>query len=198
MKLSALIMAGGKGTRLGAGIEKPLLELNGKFLIDYVIQAIEGSGYIGQIWSVTSPYTKKTEEYLKKKNLKVLRTPGKGYVEDLVLAINRLDLEKTLVVSADIPLLTSRDIDWVIKKYLLQGLSALSVVLPLDVVEKSGVRPDTIMEGHVPAGINIIDGKNLNGDEFKLVTKKLKFAINVNTIRDSELALRRIKYASKQ
>lgn len=198
MKLCALIMAGGKGTRLDADVEKPLLELGGRFLIDYVLEAVSGCEYVDRFWSVTSPHTGRTEEYLKDRPVHVLQAPGKGYVEDLVFAVRKLGLEKTLVVSADLPLLTSGDLNRVIEEYLGQELPAMAVMVPLDIVEKSGIRPDTVMDGHVPSGVNIVDGKNLNGGEFKLITEESKFAINVNTAGDSELALRRIRYARKQ
>lgn len=195
MKLSALIMAGGEGTRLEADVEKPLLELDGRFLIDYILEAVGGCEHVDNFWAVTSPHTRVTEGYLKKKPVQVLQAPGDGYVEDLVFAIERLDLEKTLVVSADLPLLTSEDLNWIIEEYLKQGQPALTVMLPLEVVEKSGIRADTIIDGYVPAGVNIVDGKNLNGSEFKLITKESKFAVNVNMISDYKAASRRIKHA---
>ena len=195
MKLSALIMAGGEGTRLEADVEKPLLELDGRFLIDYILDAVSGCEHVDNFWAVTSPHTGVTEEYLKEKPVQVLQAPGNGYVEDLVFAIERLGLEKTLVVSADLPLLTSEDLNWIIEEYLKQGQPALTVMLPLDIVEKSGIRADTIIDGYVPAGVNIVDGKNLNGSEFKLITKESKFAVNVNMISDYKAASRRIKHA---
>ncbi len=198
MKLCALIMAGGKGTRLDADVEKPLLELGGRFLIDYVLEAVSGCEYVDRFWSVTSPHTKRTEEYLQDRPVQVVQAPGKGYVEDLVFAVRKRGLEKTLVISADLPLLTSGDLNRVIEEYLRQDLPAMVVMVPLDIVEKIGIRPDTVRDGYVPSGVNIVDGKNLNGGEFKLITKESKFAINVNTAGDYELALRRIRYARKQ
>jgi adenosylcobinamide-phosphate guanylyltransferase len=197
MKLCALIMAGGKGTRLEADIEKPLLELNGRFLIDYILEAVRRCEHIDRdrLWSVTSPHTKRTEEYLKGKSVQVLQASGNGYVEDMVFAIERLKLKKTLVVSADLPLLTSEDLDRVIEEYLRHEMPALAVMVPADIVEKSGIHADTVMDGYVPSGVNIVDGKNLNGSEFKMITKESKFAINVNTISDSKVASRRIKHA---
>ncbi len=195
MKLSALVMAGGVGTRLKADTEKPLLELDDRPMIDHVLKAVRGCGYIDRFWAVTSQSTRMTEEYLRGRSVQILRTPGNGYVKDLVFAIKGLGLKKTLVVSADLPLLTSGDLDWVIEEYLKQGLPALAVMIPVNIVEKSGISKDTIIDGYVPSGVNIIDGKNLNGGEFKLVTEELRFSMNVNTISDFKLALRRIKHA---
>ena len=43
MKVPALIMAGGKGSRMGLPTEKPLLPFLGKPLIDWVAEAILGA-----------------------------------------------------------------------------------------------------------------------------------------------------------
>lgn len=198
MKLSALLMAGGKGTRLKAeaDVEKPLLELDGRFLIDYIIDALDGCEDIGRFWAVTSTHTKQTEKYLKERSIQVLRTPGNGYVKDMVFAIKKLGLGKTLVVSSDLPLLTSEDLRWVIREYRGHGLPALTVMIPIKIVRERGIRPDTVINGCVPSGVNFVDGKNLNGSEFKLVTMKSKFAVNINTQSDFEIALRMVKHAN--
>jgi adenosylcobinamide-phosphate guanylyltransferase len=181
MKLCALIMAGGKGTRLGANVEKPLLELEGRFLIDYTLEAVSGCKHIDRLWAVTSPHTPETERFLKEKDVQILRSPGEGYVEDLVFAIKELDLGKTLTITADLPLLESIDLEWAIEEYQKQDHPALAVITSQD---------------NAPAGVNIVDGKNLNGSEFKLITTKPQFGLNVNTKEDLEEAQRRIRNAN--
>jgi adenosylcobinamide-phosphate guanylyltransferase len=194
MDLSALVMAGGKGERLKSDVEKPLLELCGKHLIDYVLDAVLGCKYIEEYFVLTSPHTPGTKEYLEEKSLNVLEMPGNGYVEDLVFAIKELGLGKTLIVSADLPLLESGDLAWVIEEYQKEGQPALTVVLPRS--EKSSIESEVLIDGYVPTGVNIVDGKNLNGRESKLVTTNANFAVNVNTLDDFDSALRRIKNAS--
>ena len=46
----AVIMSGGKGTRLKADVEKPLFKLRGKPLIDYVIKNLSDSKFIDKIF----------------------------------------------------------------------------------------------------------------------------------------------------
>jgi adenosylcobinamide-phosphate guanylyltransferase len=192
MKLSALIMAGGKGTRLKQGVEKPLWDLAGRRLIDYVLAAVGGCERIDEFWAVTSPHTPMTEEYLEEKSIQILQAPGDGYVEDLVFAINKLGLGKTLTISADLPILTPADLSFVIDEYLKEGRPALAVMVTPDVFKEIGTSADTIIDGLVPTGVNIVDGKNLNGSEFNLITSKSQFALNVNTKEDAEEAKRRI------
>lgn len=181
MKLSALVMAGGRSTRLEADVEKPLLELEGRFLIDYTLVAVSGCEHVDKFWAVTSPHTPKTERYLEEKAVQTLRSPGDGYVEDLVFAIGELGLGKTLTLTADLPLVGPADLDWVIEEYQKQEHPALAVMWPQD---------------NSPAGVNIVDGKNLNGSEFKLLTTKPQFGLNVNTKDDLEEAQRRIRDAN--
>ena len=41
MKVTALVMAGGKGTRMTLAEEKPLLHIGGKPVIDHVLKALK-------------------------------------------------------------------------------------------------------------------------------------------------------------
>jgi adenosylcobinamide-phosphate guanylyltransferase len=196
MKLPALIMAGGKGTRLDGNTEKPLLVLEGLFLIDYTLAAASGCERIDEFWAVTSPHTPKTEEHLKEKSIQILRAPGDGYVEDLVFAIKKLGIGKTLTITADLPLVGSADLDWVIDEYQRQYNPALAVMVTPEVAKKTGTHADTLIDGLIPTGVNIVDGKNLNGSEFNLITTKPQFGLNVNTKEELVEAQRRMRNAN--
>ncbi|GAA5819881.1 MAG: NTP transferase domain-containing protein [Methanobrevibacter sp. CfCl-M3] len=60
----SILMAGGKGTRLKADVEKPLLRFQDKALIDHVIQTLFKSKHIDEVIVAVSPNTPKTREYL--------------------------------------------------------------------------------------------------------------------------------------
>lgn len=188
MKLDALVMAGGRGSRLGVEKEKPLLIFNRKYLIYHVLETLKNSRYIDKIFVVTSRNTKKTEQEIKKRGIPIIRAPGKGYVEDMLFALQKTKFGRTLVISADLPLLHSKDIDWVIEEYFKQEKSSLAVMVPKEIFEKHNLKPTLVIEGYVPAGINIVDGKNLSGSESKLVSEKLQFALNINTPEDLKTA----------
>ena len=49
MGITALVMAGGKGTRMRASEEKPLIKVCGKPVIEYVICALKGAKKIDSI-----------------------------------------------------------------------------------------------------------------------------------------------------
>lgn len=182
MKLDALVMAGGKGERFKAG-EKPLAKFDGRPLVEHVLRALEQSKSIGSIYVVTSPWTRKTEEVVKKK-WKTVSAPGRGYVEDMIYSLRILGLGKTLVVAADLPLLKSKDIDYIVNKYSEQKEPAMAVMIPVELYGKLGLTPTMVRDDLVPAGVNVVDGKNIDGPERVLVLENSRLAFNVNTRED--------------
>ena len=56
MHVTAIIMCGGRGTRMGKSTEeKPLQKLKGRMLIEYVVDALVGSNIFERIVGVTTP-----------------------------------------------------------------------------------------------------------------------------------------------
>ena len=53
----AIVMAGGKGTRLKVNVEKPLFKLHGKPLIKYVLDNISSSKLVEDVVIAVSPHT---------------------------------------------------------------------------------------------------------------------------------------------
>ena len=184
MKLNALLMAGGKGTRLRIKGEKPLLVFKGRYMIDHVLEALRGSKYVAKIIVATSRDTRRTEKEMRERGIEVIRTPGEDYVKDMVFAIKKLKLEKTLVVSSDLPLLTSKDIDYVIEEYVKKGNASLAVMVPREVFRKHKLTPTLVIGDYVPTGVNVVNGRRLDGKEAKLITERFEFAANVNSSED--------------
>ena len=54
MRIPALVLAGGKGKRMGLAIEKPLLPFLGKPLIDWVVEAVKSAKKVSEFYIVTS------------------------------------------------------------------------------------------------------------------------------------------------
>lgn len=188
MRLDGLVMAGGRGTRLRLQAEKPLLPFRGKPLVEGVIEALKGSRYIDRIFVATSPRTPGTERLMAGMGITTIRTPGKGYVEDLVYAVEKLGLGKVLTIGSDLPLITPEDIDWAVEEYERAGKSALTILVPRRVLEGFGLTPTLLMGDFVPSGVNIVDGRDLDGAEAKVITEKVQFAFNVNTLEELALA----------
>ena len=188
MKVDALVMAGGRGERMRSEVEKPLLRIGDSAMIERVLSALEGSRYVARVWVATSGNVPETEALLRERGIAVLRTPGRRYIEDMTRALKELGLGRTLVVSADLALISSEDIDYVMEEYDGRGCAAMKVVVPVEVFEELGIAYELEMDGCVPSGVNVVDGRHLEGEESVLVTRRIALAVNVNTQGDAEIS----------
>lgn len=200
----ALIMAGGLSTRLKSNIEKPLFEFNNKHLIDYVLDNLKQSKLIDSIVVAVSPNTPNTEEYLKTKNfLKLeynidydtnyyIESPAEGYLNDLSYLLDffeKISSNNTLVVlSADLPFISSSIIDEIIEEYFKINKPALSVQIPVDIYQKYNISFSYEYNGFVPAGFNILKSVNKIQDQYELTRCDIEFAFNLNSLEDVDLA----------
>jgi len=200
MGVTALVMAGGKGTRLKTAEEKPLLKVGGKPMIKRVLNALKGAKKVDEIIVAVSGHTPKTATMAKRFSVKVLKTPGKDFVSDMQYAIKKLKPDTVLTISADLPLVTSEIIDEIIERYECCGKPALTVAVPTATRERLGLSSDYVFEvkgkSLVPAGINVIDGKRINEAELEeetFVTDRKELAVNINTSKDVKTAKRLFK-----
>lgn len=190
-------MAGGKGSRLGMG-EKPMVQLCGKPLIEYVISALRPS--IERIIVATTSATPGTRIWSQEMGLKVVDTSGSGYIPDMVEAVERSGISgPVMVIMADLPLITEEIIKEVIGVYKTRPEPALSVHTPLSLHRSLGRRPDVIFnymgELIVPAGVNILTGSRISEEQedFHLIMNRIELAININTPEDLRICERIIR-----
>ena len=106
MGIVALVMAGGKGSRLDLSEEKPLIKLAGIPVINYVLQALKEAKSIDNIVVAVSNNTPRTTEILSNLPLSIIKTPGKEFVYDMAYVIKKLKLQTVLVIGSDLPLIT--------------------------------------------------------------------------------------------
>jgi adenosylcobinamide-phosphate guanylyltransferase len=198
IKLTAIIMAGGKGSRLGGKFgEKPLVKIGGIEMLRRVDTALKGSRYISRILVACSPYTPRTLNEAKRWGMRVVVAPGKGYVEDMKYVMRRLRLQHAaLVVNSDLPLLTSELVDRAVESFLRAKKPALEVVVLSQTMRELGFEPSyPSPSGLSPAGLNILDAKTTKaGDEILeqeiLIIKEVSELININTPKDIQKAER--------
>lgn len=187
-------MAGGMGTRLEVPEEKPLFKLHDKPLIKYVIDNLKSSRLIDEIVIAVSPNTRKTTEYLESLNddFIILDTSGEDYLKDLSYILDYFEKKSKedilLFINADLPFISTETIDYVINYYLANDKDALSVIVPVEVFERLGLKYSYEFNGCVPSGLNILRSENIIQDETQLVLEKVELALNINTIPDSEIA----------
>ncbi len=200
MGITALVMAGGKGTRMKLAVEKPLIEVGGKPVIQHVLEALKGAKKIDKVIVATSPTTPKTTALMKQLGAEIIETPGKDYVSDMGYTVQTLKLGVFLAVAADLPLIEPEVIDAIVTRYEECGKPALTVAVPLAVKERLGMCIDySFKEGNqdlVPVGINVIDGSKRYGDEWLdqdiFVLDCEELAVNINTVSELQLAERLI------
>src|SRR5512143_3534413 len=76
MGITALVMAGGKGTRMKLAEEKPLIKVCNKPVIQYVLSALKDAKKIDRVIVATTNHTPKTTNFMKELGVEVIETPG--------------------------------------------------------------------------------------------------------------------------
>ena len=195
MGVTALVMAGGKGSRMGLSEEKPLLQVGGKPVIAHVLMALKNAKKVGSIVVTVSDYTPKTAKLISKFPVSVVHTPGKEFVFDMGYAVRALKLQTVLAIGADFPLITAEVIDGIVNYYEQCGKPALSVAVPLEAKTKLGLSGNYGFELNgkrvVPAGINVIDGRRIDEAELEeetCVLDRKEVAVNINTVQELHIA----------
>ena len=197
MGVTALVMAGGKGTRMKLKEEKPLLKVGGKSMIERILIALKNAKRVDGVVVAVSKHTPETARTLKKSAVKVLETPGKDYVSDTRYAVKKLKLSTVVTISADLPLVTGEVIDEVIERYERCDKPALAVMIPAETRERLGLELNHLFGKNgrrlVPAGINVIDGRRIDEAELEeetFVVDREEIAVNVNALEDLKTAER--------
>jgi adenosylcobinamide-phosphate guanylyltransferase len=194
----ALVMAGGKGTRMKLPLEKPLIEVCGKTAIQYVLSALKEAKKIDRVIVATSNCTPKTTRLMRKLGVEVVETPGKDYVSDMGYVVQTLKLGVFLAIAADLPMVKGEMIDAVVERYERCGKPALTVAVPVETKTKLGMCIEYSFKigeiDVVPVGINVIDGSKRYGDEWLdqdiCLLDYQELAVNINTVPELQLAER--------
>ncbi|GAB7090025.1 NTP transferase domain-containing protein [Halorubrum luteum] len=208
----AVLLCGGRGTRLGTETEKPLVPVDGRPMVHRVLDAIARSR-IRRVVAVSSPHTPSTTatmEELSAGELEPARLvsnvvvgSGEGYVDDLNRGLDAVD-GPALTVTADLPLLRTRDVADVIEAAVGsdddcgsahtandRGLvDSVSICVPVSLKRTLGASVDTSVthDGNdvAPTGLNVVG----SGEDTVVVRRSKSLAINVNRPRDLALARR--------
>lgn len=176
-------MCGGRGTRLGAEVEKPLFAVAGVPMIERTRRALAASR-IGRTYAVTAPGAPETAATV---DLPQIRTPGEGYVPDLRVALaDERVTRPVLTTAADLPLLDGAAVDAVLAAAEAAD-SGLTVAVPVGRKRGLGFSVDTTFDRGgrrvTPAGINVVG----EGEETYVTTDR-HLAANVNRPSDARRA----------
>jgi adenosylcobinamide-phosphate guanylyltransferase len=206
MKVPALIMAGGRGSRMGLPTEKPLLPFLGKPLVDWVAEAIIDAKKVSEFYVVTSANTPQTERHCLAKDWKVLRTDAQGYHNDLKQAVAKADLTgPVLTMPSDVPAITGQVLDKIISEFEVCGKDFLAVFVPIKARQGLGLSISSTDEYkgelYAVSGVNIINGAKVLGEgkieTSAIITEETEVLLNINTVKDLEIAERIMKEKPK-
>jgi adenosylcobinamide-phosphate guanylyltransferase len=197
MRVPALIMAGGKSKRIGLAIEKPLLPFLGRPLIEWVVEAVKSSKKVSEFYIVTSKNAPETEKKCLRDGLKVIRTDGKGYHDDLKQAILKAKLPgPVLTIPADLPAVTGKFLDKAVTAYEDCEKDALAVFVPISAREALELSVSSTDEHkgmwYTVSGVNIINGAKIQEegkiDTSAIITGEIEVLLNINTLKDLAIA----------
>src|ERR1051325_7605128 len=193
-------MCGGKGSRLQgfAKIEKPLLKLNGRTMVELVFDALLNSEEFYKILKVTSRNTPMTSSYIATKlsrKVDLIETSGIAYPCDISVVLNIFRPYTIFVVGCDLPLLRLRDIEKILSQHRPEH-ACTSVVSDKRFVTSLGINPSIIVRinarQYCHTGISIFDSSKISGtdrvDEHYVVINRKGVAVNANTGSDFEIA----------
>lgn len=190
----AIVMAGGRGTRLKVNVEKPLFKLHGKPLIKHVLDNIYSSKLVEDVVIAVSPHTQETIKYLKSLNgnFQILNTSGIDYLNDLsyilTLFESKSKKDTLLFINADLPFVSGETIDFILTNYLESSKDSLSAQVPVEIFKKLDLKYSYEFNGVVPSGVNVLRSVNEIQDEDQLILPKIELALNINTLKDSIVA----------
>lgn len=199
----AAMMCGGKGSRMEnfIDIEKPLLEVKGKTMVERVLDALVQSRDFDKIFGVISSNTPKTNVfvsyYLSWSTVDIIKTEGKSYSTDLSIVLNNLKPSTIFVIPADLPLLNPKIIHKIISRYK-PGLPCVSIISDKQFVVNMGIKPSLILninsKEYCHTGITIVDSSKVEGfttvKEYYVIMNEKEVVVNVNTRGELEIAER--------
>ncbi|RAP53083.1 MAG: TIGR00454 family protein [Methanosphaera sp. rholeuAM270] len=189
---TALIMAGGKGTRMDLDCEKPLIKVNNKTMISHVIDALLNSRYVDKILVAVSPNTPLTAKYLEDFPVEVIDTSGRGYIEDLSEVLSNRNYveedEVIMTIVSDLPFVTSQQLDDVLEHYFERKKPAMCVSVPEHLFKEYGIKPTLVFDNLVPTGVNLLLANNDEQEQSIYESKNVELAFNINTINDLDLS----------
>lgn len=188
----ALVMAGGKGSRMKIQEEKLLLKHIHPTIL-HVIFALQNTNYFSKIIAATSSNSPKTKEMLDNAGIETIDTSGKGYVEDLNQILRSIK-DIVLVVPGDLPLLD----DEIIKKIIKTNNSNkiwTSFLVTKDFLKSLGSKSEYSVRFQNKecyfTGISIVNAKEIETldsvEEIYCILDDKRIGLNLNTYDDYRL-----------
>jgi GTP:adenosylcobinamide-phosphate guanylyltransferase len=106
-----------------------------------------------------------------------------------------------LTIPADLPAVTGKFLDKAISEFEVCSKDFLAVFVPLEARENLGLSVSSTDEykgvWYVVSGVNIVNGAKIQGEgkieTSTIITKEVEVLLNINTIKDLEIAEKTMK-----
>ena len=188
----ALVMAGGKGTRMNSSEEKLLLEYK-KPVIFHVLDALKNSHCFTKIITATSSNSPKTKEILEQAKIETIETEGKGYSNDLNSVLQNLN-DYVFLVSGDLPFLDESIIQSMIEKFDSKN-TWTSFLISTKFLNSLNLQSDLVVKIEnfdcAYTGISIINANKITDlneiEQSYIILDDKRIAFNLNTNEDYRL-----------
>ncbi|RLG59507.1 hypothetical protein DRN86_04145 [Candidatus Geothermarchaeota archaeon] len=192
--MKAIVMAGGKGRRLRT--EKQLIEICGKPMISWVVEAVRNSSLIEEVVLAITKLVVKTREWALKNGLRIIYTSGKGYESDVLEAVRKVG-SPAFIIPSDMPLISSQMIDRLIGMSENIKADIVTFAVPLrDYLKYGSIKSIVPIKCNKaecqPIGISLFNNSSCETWMTLIVDMSPEF-INVNTLEELELARRYMK-----
>jgi len=181
--LKIVVMAGGRASRMN-GVEKALLRLRGKPLIEYVLDVAGELG--GELYIAPSRHTPLTKRWCIERGIQLIETAGEGYSRDLRYVASRVD-RPILFLPVDAPFLTAELLD----EFLAEAWRRRESLITL-IADRSGF-PEELRRNPLksPMGVSLLKGGGWSWSD--VVMDRFPELLDIDTwpeLRFSEALLR--------
>ena len=188
----ALVMAGGKGTRMNSSEEKLLLEYK-KPIVFHVIDALKNSNCFTKVIAATSSNSPNTKDILEQKGVETFETKGEGYSKDLNSVLQGIE-DNVFVTSGDLPFLDQDIIQSMIEKFNVENIWT-SFLVSTKFLNSLGMESDIVIKHEETdcayTGISIINARKITDlneiEQDYVILDDKRIAFNLNTNEDYRL-----------
>jgi len=167
--LDVVVMAGGRGSRLG-GLKKPFLKVCGKRLIDIAVEVAKGVKERRKVYiCLRAEDVHNVED---SDDIEVVICPGAGYVYDLDFILNKVSFP-VLILPSDMPFLSIG----IVEEFLAKAIKCEADVVTLMVCRDSVCRE---------SGISFF--RRSSGNWMNIYFEEVKELRDIDTYEDLEWA----------